>query len=67
MTISPLLRRIVPLLPGFGRDLLVIAGVALVARGTFLFSVPLGYVVLGALLATIGIVGALRAPRTTGE
>lgn len=65
MTISALLRRIAPLLPGFVRDLLVVAGVVLIARGTFLFSVPLGYVVLGALLAAIGIVGVLRASRTT--
>jgi hypothetical protein len=65
MTMSALLRRIVPLLPGFVRDLLVIVGVILIAQGTFLFSAPLGYVVLGALLATIGIVGALRATRTT--
>jgi hypothetical protein len=54
-------------LAGYGRDLLVVAGVALIARGAFLFSEPLGYVVLGVLLAAIGIVGALRAPGTTGE
>jgi hypothetical protein len=51
----------------YGRDLLVVAGVALIARGTFLFSEPLGYVVLGVLLAAIGVAGALRAPRTTDE
>jgi hypothetical protein len=51
----------------YARDLLVLSGIVLVARGTFLFSEPLGYVVLGVLLATVGIVGVLRAPGTSGE
>ncbi|HSN69551.1 MAG TPA: hypothetical protein VLV48_09915 [Thermoanaerobaculia bacterium] len=67
MTNPPVLRRIAPLLADYFRDLLVIAGVMLIARGTFLFSVPLGYVVLGALLLAIGIVGVLRSPGTTRE
>lgn len=67
MTISEVVRRIAPVLIDYSRDLLVIAGVVLIARGVFLFSRPLGYVVLGALLATVGIVGAMRGRGTTGK
>lgn len=42
------------------RALLLVAGIALIARGAWLIYAPAGYVVLGVILAVIAIVGHQR-------